>query len=31
VAAIPLLATGKLDIRACQRLAMEEEIPVITP
>ena len=30
VAAIPLLATGKLDIRACQRLAMEEEVPVPT-
>jgi len=28
VAALPLLATGKLDVRACQRLAAEEPIPV---
>jgi len=31
VDAIPLLATGKLDLRACQRLAMEEESPVTAP
>jgi acyl-[acyl-carrier-protein]-phospholipid O-acyltransferase/long-chain-fatty-acid--[acyl-carrier-protein] ligase len=31
VAAIPLLATGKLDMRACLRLAMAEEIPVTAP
>ena len=30
VAAIPLLATGKLDLRACQQLAAAET-PVITP
>ncbi|MCE0496558.1 MAG: MFS transporter [Methylacidiphilales bacterium] len=27
VAAIPLLATGKLDVAACQRLATEEPLP----
>ncbi len=31
VAAIPLLATGKLDLRGCQRLATQEEIPVASP
>jgi acyl-[acyl-carrier-protein]-phospholipid O-acyltransferase/long-chain-fatty-acid--[acyl-carrier-protein] ligase len=28
VEAIPILATGKLDLRACQRLASQEEAPV---
>lgn len=28
VEAIPLLATGKLDLRACQRLAAAQEVPV---
>jgi acyl-[acyl-carrier-protein]-phospholipid O-acyltransferase/long-chain-fatty-acid--[acyl-carrier-protein] ligase len=31
VDAIPLLATGKLDLRACDRLAREQEIPAPTP
>jgi acyl-[acyl-carrier-protein]-phospholipid O-acyltransferase/long-chain-fatty-acid--[acyl-carrier-protein] ligase len=31
VASIPLLATGKLDLKACKRLAMEEKIVVTTP
>jgi acyl-[acyl-carrier-protein]-phospholipid O-acyltransferase/long-chain-fatty-acid--[acyl-carrier-protein] ligase len=31
VAAIPLLATGKLDLRACERLAREQEMPVPAP
>jgi acyl-[acyl-carrier-protein]-phospholipid O-acyltransferase/long-chain-fatty-acid--[acyl-carrier-protein] ligase len=31
VAAIPLLATGKLDLRACQRLAREPEEQVVAP
>jgi acyl-[acyl-carrier-protein]-phospholipid O-acyltransferase/long-chain-fatty-acid--[acyl-carrier-protein] ligase len=30
VDAIPLLATGKLDLRACDRLAREQEIPAPT-
>ncbi|HUB68454.1 MAG TPA: MFS transporter [Candidatus Methylacidiphilales bacterium] len=28
IPALPLLATGKLDLRACQRIAAEENIPV---
>jgi acyl-[acyl-carrier-protein]-phospholipid O-acyltransferase/long-chain-fatty-acid--[acyl-carrier-protein] ligase len=28
VPAIPLLATGKIDVRACERLAREEQVPV---
>jgi acyl-[acyl-carrier-protein]-phospholipid O-acyltransferase/long-chain-fatty-acid--[acyl-carrier-protein] ligase len=31
VAAIPILATGKLDLRACQLLAEREEAQVTTP
>jgi acyl-[acyl-carrier-protein]-phospholipid O-acyltransferase/long-chain-fatty-acid--[acyl-carrier-protein] ligase len=31
VPAIPLLATGKLDLRACERLAREQDLPVPTP
>jgi len=31
VPAIPLLGSGKLDIRACQMLALQEEITVPTP
>jgi acyl-[acyl-carrier-protein]-phospholipid O-acyltransferase/long-chain-fatty-acid--[acyl-carrier-protein] ligase len=31
VAAIPLLATGKLDLRACQRLAQEPEEQAVAP
>jgi acyl-[acyl-carrier-protein]-phospholipid O-acyltransferase/long-chain-fatty-acid--[acyl-carrier-protein] ligase len=31
VAVIPLLATGKLDLQACRRLAQERELPVTTP
>ena len=31
VGAIPLLATGKLDLRGCQRLAEEREEPVVAP
>jgi acyl-[acyl-carrier-protein]-phospholipid O-acyltransferase/long-chain-fatty-acid--[acyl-carrier-protein] ligase len=31
VAVIPLLATGKLDLQACRRLAQERELPVTAP
>ena len=31
IEAIPLLATGKLDLRACERLAREQEIPAPAP
>ena len=31
VATIPLLATGKLDLRGCERLAREAEVPAATP
>jgi acyl-[acyl-carrier-protein]-phospholipid O-acyltransferase/long-chain-fatty-acid--[acyl-carrier-protein] ligase len=31
VTVIPIMATGKLDLRACQRLAEREEAPVGTP
>jgi len=31
VPAIPLLATGKLDLRACHRLAAETEAPAEAP
>ena len=31
VTTIPLMATGKFDLRACQRLAMAEEISVTMP
>ncbi len=31
VAAIPIMATGKLDLRACQKLAEQEEASVGSP